>query len=300
MELIRAVPWQVWVLLSGVLTGLAQSVGKQQIHQVSALQMGVLRDVTGWVLAFFIWRYLGTAWPAFAGRDGWYMLIAMANGALVAVGVALYFIATRTNFSGSSVFGYLLSQIMIVVSSAVLFAEWVYFDPSTGVGRGNLAALGLTIAAMLVYVNSLKLGRKWVGLLILSSIINVVGNLVAKYLVAGQMNVWNYFYAEQMGLAAGGIGILLWRRQGMAVGKKNFWLGVSQGVLAIMGPMIYLNVLVSAPLSLASLVRRIAAIMVAVVYGLWWYREREGMGKRAGISLAVGIAAFVLILIVNR
>ena len=40
--------WQVWVLISGVLTGLGQMMGKSQIHKISALQMGVLRDVT-WV-----------------------------------------------------------------------------------------------------------------------------------------------------------------------------------------------------------------------------------------------------------
>ena len=285
--------WQIWVLLSGVITGLAQSVGKNQIHKISALQMGVLRDVTGFGIAILVWLALGT------GFDGWMSLAAMANGAMVAVGVALYFIATRANFSGTAVFGYLLSQVMIVGSSAVLFSEWVYFDPSTTLGMGNLMALLLTLVAMSVYVKSLKLGGKWIKLLILSAMINVVGNLVAKYFVTGEMNVWNYFFFEQAGLMSGGVMIIILKRQGMRVGWGNARIGVWQGVLSIIGPIIYLNMLVSAPLSIASLIRRIAAILVSVVSGLLWYRERETMGRRAWISLVLGILAFGTVLGVN-
>ena len=287
-------PWQVWILISGVLTGLAQTLGKNQIHKISALQMGVLRDVTGWGLVLLVWWVMGTGW------EGWQSLIAIGNGAMVAVGVALYFIATRTNFSGSSVFGYLVSQVMIVASSAIIFSEWVYFDPSTTLGIGNLVALALTIVAMLVYVRSLNLGRKWVGLLLLSALINVVGNLVAKHFVAGQMNVWNYFFAEQTGLMVGGVVIMILRGQNMKVGWHNAKVGIWQGLFAILGPMIYLNVLVSAPLSIASLVRRIAAILITVLSGLLWYREREGMGARAWISLVIGLLAFGIVMAVNR
>lgn len=294
MNWFAVLPWQVWVLISGAVTGLAQSVGKNQIHKISALQMGVLRDVTGWVLAIIIWRVLGTGW------EGWSSVIAMANGAIVALGTALYFIAVRSNFSGSSVFGYLLSQVMIVASSAIIFAEWVYFDPTTLRGIGNLSALLLTMLAMLLYVNSLNLGRKWMGLLIASALINVVGNLVAKYYVGGTMNVWNYFFAEQTGLMLAGIVIIGWRGQDMRVGWSNARVGVWQGILSIIGPAIYLNMLVSAPLSIASLIRRIAAILVTVVTGLWWYREREGMGRRAWISLILAILAFGIVMGVNR
>lgn len=294
MNWFAVLPWQVWVLISGAVTGLAQSVGKNQIHKISALQMGVLRDVTGWLLAIVVWVVLGTGW------EGWASVIAMGNGAIVALGTALYFIAVRSNFSGSSVFGYLLSQVMIVASSAIIFAEWVYFDPSTILGIGNLSALVLTMAAMLLYVNSLNLGRKWIGLLLASALINVVGNLVAKYYVAGTMNVWNYFFAEQTGLMLCGIMIIWWRGQDMRVGWENARVGVWQGILSIIGPAIYLNVLVSAPLSIASLIRRIAAILVTVITGLWWYREGEAMGRRAWISLILAILAFGIVMGVNR
>ena len=86
----------------------------------------------------------------------------------------------------------------------------------------------------------------------------------------------------------------------MMVGWGNARVGAWQGVLSIIGPAIYLNVLVSAPLSIASLIRRIAAILVTVVSGLWWYREGEVLPRRAWMSLVMAILAFGLVMGVNR
>jgi len=290
----EVLPWQFWVLLSGVVTGLAQMLGKSQVHKISAAQMGALRDISGGIVAFFIWRLLGSGFEGYSG------IIAFSNGALVAVGVALYFKAVRSSLSGSTIFGYLVSQVMIVLSSAFIFAEWVYFDPRTWVGLGNLLAFVLTVFSMLVYVKSLKLGRKWVILLLMSAVINVVGNLVAKFFVSGQMNVWNYFFLEQEGLAVASVAILFLRGQNLRVGWKNARIGVLQGMIALLGPIIYLNILAENPLSLASLVRRIAAIGVTSVSGLLYYKEKDKMGRRAWISLAVAILAFGIVMFVNR
>lgn len=72
-----------------------------------------------------------------------------------------------------------------------------------------------------------------------------------------------------------------------------------QGIVAVFGPIIYLHILSTEPLSLASIIRRIVAIVVTVVSGLWWYREGESMGLRGYASLVIGIVAFVLIMVVN-
>lgn len=294
MEIFKILPWQVWVLISGVLTGLAQMVGKSQIHKITASQIGVLRDVTGWFLAVGVWLALGT------GRFGWMSLIALFNGAMVAVGVALYFKAIRSSLSGSTIFGYLISQVMLVVGSAIIFSEWIYFDPRTMQGVGNILALVLTMAAMAVYVKSLHLGRKWATLLFISAVINVVGNMLAKYFVSGKMDVWDYFFVEQTGLTLGGILILYQRKQGLSVGWENTKVGILQGIIALLGPIIYLNVLALYPLSLSSLVRRIAAIAVTSISGLLYYRERDGMGYRSYVSLIVAMLAFVIVMLVNR
>lgn len=286
--------WQLWVVLSGILTGLGQSIGKSQIHKITALQMGVLRDVTGLVIALLFFYLLGSEW---AGTAMW---IGMANGAMIAVGVALYFIAVRTSFSGSSIFGYLISQVMIVVFSALVFGEWVYFDPNNTQGIGNIVVLLLTLVSMWLYSGGQsKLGGKWTGIIVLSALINVVGNMVAKHVVSGPTDVWAYFLAEQIGLSVMGVIILLVRGQNMRVGWLNAKVGVIQGIVAVFGPIIYLHVLSSEPLSLASIVRRIVAIAVTAISGLWWYREGKRMGIRGYLSLAIGILAFVLVMAVN-
>ena len=248
--------WQLWVLLSGVLTGLGQMVGKSQIHKISALQLGVLRDLTGLCVAGGVWVYFGMP------LEGWNMLYGVMNGALLAVGIALYFMAVRASFSGTSVFGYLISQVLIVIAAAFIFGEWIYFDLSTWRGVGNSVVLILTVVSMLLYVKSLGSTKKWMGLILLSATINVIGNLVAKHFVAGQMNIWSYFVSEQVGLVVGGMVLLKIRSQDLKVGIKEIIVSVVQGLIAILGPIIYLNILSSEPLSLASFVRRISAIIV--------------------------------------
>lgn len=287
--------WQLWVVLSGILTGVGQSIGKSQIHKISALQMGVLRDMTGWVVAVVLFVIVGGTW---GGNAMW---VGMLNGAMVAVGVALYFIAVRSSFSGSSIFGYLISQVLIVISSAFIFGEWIYFDPSSIQGLGNIVVLGLTLLAMVMYSGGgAKLGGRWAWIIVISALINVAGNLIAKQIVSGSTEVWSYFLAEQTGLALMGVVILILRGQNMRVGWENARIGVLQGIVAVFGPIIYLHILSTEPLSLASIIRRIVAIVVTVVSGLWWYREGKSMGLRGYASLAIGIVAFVLIMIVNQ
>lgn len=289
----QIVPWQVWILVSGALTGLAQIIGKRQIHKISALQLGVIRDVSGLLLVLPIALVLGKWW------QGWFSLVALINGAILAVGVALYYKAVRASLSGSTVFGYLVSQVMIVASSAMVFAEWVYFNPLTGRGIGNLLALLLTIAAMLSYVKSLKLGGKWIWLLVGSAAINAGGSLLAKYLLAGEVDVWSFFLAQQVGVTGAGVIILWVRKQGLRVGWKSVGVGAIQGWLAVMGLVIYLFALVLYPLSLASLVRRIAIIGVTSGSGLLFYKESKAMGKRAYVSLVMAVLAFILVMLVN-
>lgn len=286
--------WQIWVLISGVLTGLGQMIGKSQIHKISASQMGIIRDAVGLVVAVAIWIYMGSV------NGGWPMLVGVANGAMVAVGVALYFVAVRSSFSGASVFGYLISQILIVASSAFIFGEWVYFDPATIQGIGNIVVLILTILSMLLFTQSIKIGKKWFGLLVLSALINVGGNLVAKSIVSGPTNVWAYFLSEQLGLTLAGVIILLLGKQNLKIGWANARIGALQGIVAILGPIIYLNILSVEPLSLASLVRRIASILVTSVSGLWWYQEGKYLGKRGWMGMVLGLMAFAIVMYVNR
>lgn len=79
MELWRVMPWQMWVLISGVLTGLAQAVGKKQLSRLSALQMGAVRDLAGLAIAVLVFFWWGT------GNLPWQIVFAVGNGMMVAV-----------------------------------------------------------------------------------------------------------------------------------------------------------------------------------------------------------------------
>jgi len=269
-------------------------LGKRQVHEMTTLQGGVIRDLAGMVLLLLPFAVWAQPAPILM------VALSIMNGGLGVLAIALFYMATRNSFSGATVFGYLTSQLLIVAASSLIFAEWVYFDPRTMHGLLNILALGMTGGAMLVYTKSLALGGNWLKLILVSGVINALGNLISKYVVTHGMGVLAHAFWIQLGLAAGGLLALRLRGQDLRVGKKGIVIGAWQGVLAVVAPMIYVFVLTQHPLSLASMVKRMSTIMVTSLAGLWYYREREKMGKRAWMSLGLALMAFILVMWVNR
>jgi len=287
-------PWQGWVLLSGILTGGAQFLGKRQVKYTSALQAGMIKDLSMWVVVLIIAGVTGKGWA------GWQSVLAMLNGAVVAVGIASYYVAVRESLSGTSVFGYLVSQIMLIVAAAIVFGEWRYFDMSRVEGRVNLAVTLGAMAMMWMYRGGGQLSSVWSRYLGLSIVLNVIGNLVMKWLVAGGMPVVAYQTGEATGLVIGGAMAMLLKGQNLRVEPKGWLVGMGQGLLTAGSIFCYTWVLVQNPLSIASLIRRMGVMLVTVGGGLWWYREKEGMSMSRYIVLGLAIAGFVVLSWLNR
>lgn len=273
---INIIGWQGAVLISGVLSGVAQSIGKRQVGQMSAFQSGVLRD--GTILAIMF----GLTWWQGGGFFGVYSLVWIGIGLLESVMQAAYYSASREELSATVIFSYPLSSVLIVGLSGAMFGEWQYFDPRTVMGLSNIGALLLIIWMMLGYQHH-RLGKtRWSTKIFLSSMMVVVSNLAAKWAVSTLgLAPSGYLVYEYVGLLAGGLAYVTLRGQGMAVGLKNVGWGVGQGILFALSVLLFVEVLRSNPLSLASLLRRVTIVGVTVLVGLIYYREGKGMKKEA-------------------
>lgn len=288
--------WQIAVIVTGLLSGLAQVVGKQQVKSMSSFQSGLMRDLVTFALVVLI--YLGegnfhVAWPA---------LVIIFIGILESISIAIYFSAIRSGLAATAVFSYPFSQLLIVLSSAVLFGEWKYFDITTKLGVVNIFALILTSILMVVYGGNAKVKQyKWSTALFVSAIITVLGNIQSKWAVAtlGYSAATSMFF-EYLGIVIGGFVFVYGRGQNLKLGAKAWSMGILQGLLFGVSSLWYVHLLTTSPLGISSLMRRVTIVLVAVIFGLFGYRERQVMNKKQMISLVIGMLIFAMVISANR
>lgn len=295
IEAMFGLSWQVVVLFSGFLSALGQTIGKRQVDRFGAFQVGFWRDVATLSIASVILAGMGITHLK-------YFWILFVYGLALSFSLAAYTAATRDDFSGSTVFSYSISQIMIILFSSVLFAEWVYFNPMSWYGRWNLLAVVLMIVSFVLYRGKAKVLRKWDKLIFVAIFMNVVGNLFAKYLLGTLgMSVYEMLVYQNIGMLVGGMYFVRRRGQTLKLGTSNILLGLVQGVFITSGVIMYLTILSGpAPLSLVSMTRRIATVLLTTSSGLFLYKESKKLDKRMGWAMVLGLVVFGLVLVANR
>lgn len=287
--------WQGMAILSGVLSAVAQVIGKRQVAKMSAFQSGVLRDAT--VLAVMmgiVLTYGGMEWSK-------YSWVWMGVGLLESVMMAAYYSASRTELASTVIFSYPLSSVLIVGLAGGLFGEWQYFDPRTGVGMVNVVSLVAIIILMLIYQGGNLAKTKWSTKIVLSSLMVVASNVVIKWAVATLgVTPAGYMVWEYLGLVIGGVAYVGVRRQGMRVGASGVAWGALQGLLFAVSALMIAQVLRENPLSLASMMRRLATVTLTIATGLLWFKEGKKMNRRQGWVLLLALGIFGVLLGVNR
>lgn len=288
--------WQIAVILTGVLSGLAQVVGKKQVGSMSSFQSGLMRDLVTFAIVFFIYISEGNfhlAWP---------VIVIVGIGILESISIAIYFSAIRSGLAATAVFSYPFSQLLIVLSAGIMFGEWKYFDVTTMRGIVNILALVLTSVLMVVYGGQAKVKQyKWSTALFISAVITVLGNIQSKWAVTtlGYTAATSMFF-EYLGIVLGGIMFVYGRGQNLKLGLKAWGMGALQGVLFGVSALWYVDLLTTSPLGISSLMRRVTIVLVAVVFGLLGYREGKKMSVKQMVSLGIGIVIFAMVMFVNR
>lgn len=292
---IVSVGWEIAVVVAGILSGVAQSIGKRQVERMSSFQSGILRDGTIlFVMVVLVLMFGGGEWNSYS----WVWIL---MGLLESVMMAAYYSASRTELASTVIFSYPLSSVLIVLFSGIMFGEWQYFDFRTIEGIFNIVSLFLIIWLMLTYQGSRLQKTRWSTKIFLSSLMVVVSNLMAKWAVStlGLMPA-GYMVYEYLGLVVGGLAYVLLRRQGVVVGVINTLWGVVQGLLFSLSILIFAEVLKIYPLSLASLVRRVTIVLVTVAVSMLWYKEGKGMKRGQWLRLLGAVFVLLVMMWVNR
>jgi uncharacterized membrane protein len=291
--------WQVAVIFTGVISALAQIVGKRQVSKMGAFQGGVIRDASTLLLVSIILLFHG----GIPSGLPWQALVIFGVGLAESVSMALYFAAQRTEMAATAVFSYPASQLLIILLSGIAFGEGKYFDVRTLVGLANTIALILTMALTIIYQAKGKVGGRlrWSNALVVSAIIVAISNLESKWAVS----TLHYTPAQAMiyeyaGLLSGGLMYVKLRKQTLRVGWANLGWGVAQGLLYGVSAFWYIALLTDHPLGISSVMRRVTIVLMTVVAGLWGWGERRRLTWRQGLALALGIVVFGLVMGVNR
>lgn len=292
--------WQVAVILTGVLSGLAQMVGKRQVSRMGAFQSGVLRDSATFIMVIIVLLWQGGI-PLVMP---WQVWVIFGVGVMESVSIAAYFAAQRSEMAATAVFSYPFSQLLIILMSGFAFAEWKYFDISTFQGIVNSVALLLTFTLMIVYhggKDKIKGRLRWSNALVLSAIVVAISNLQSKWAVSqlGYSPAQAMLY-EYAGLLLGGIVYVGVRKQGISVGWKSVGYGLIQGLLFGISAMWYISLLTDHPLGISSVMRRVTIVLMTVAAGLWGWGEHKRLVSRQIATLILGILVFGLVMAVNR
>ncbi|MFH2085874.1 MAG: hypothetical protein ABII21_03775 [bacterium] len=290
--------WQAAVIVTGVISALAQAIGKRQVARMSAFQSGLIRDMATWGLIIMLYLLNGSvelAWPA---------LVFLGLGLVEAVAMAAYYSAQREQMAATAVFSYPFSQLLIVLSAGLFFHEWQYFDVRTLSGLANTTAIVGLVLLMTQFQQ--REGQKrqhivWSTKLILSSLVIVASNLVAKWAVSTMnYSAVTFMFFEYLGIVLGGVIFVYGRGLNLKVSRVDWGWGILQGLMFGAGALWYVSLLASHPLSIASVIRRVIIVLITVIMGLWGFGERQALNSRQKWLLVLGLLLFVLVVAVNR
>lgn len=292
--------WQMAVIATGVLSGLAQIAGKRQVSQMGAFQGGVIRDTASLLFVLAILLFTTGLPDLFT----WQAALIFVVGIMESVSLAAYFAAQRQEMAATAVFSYPFSQLLIVLMSGFFFAEWKYFDVHTIQGSVNTLALLLTFGLMIVYQGGkgkMKGKIRWSTALALSAIVIAVSNIESKW----AMSTLHYTPAQAMlyeytGLILGGSVYMILKKQSIVTNKLNVLWGMLQGSLYAISTYWYIALLTDHPLGISSVMRRVTIVLMTVVAGLWGWGEHKRLTWRQMVTLGLGLLVFALVMAVNR
>lgn len=292
MYLFQIVPWQILILLSGLLSGFSQFIRKSQVHRHGVFQLGFWKDFGGVLTLLPI--FLASPHPlSYHWQDG----IAFALGIISSIGLGAYLSAMRHSLSGTAVFTYTAGQIIILLGAFLFFGEWVYFDPSSRQGLINLLSLVIFFVSIMMYAG--KGSWTWSKMIALNVAVNWVHNMASKGMLSADYTAIRLSIIGYLGASIADYVLAKTKSQSVLIDRKDIWLGLFQGAIGSLAVLLYFHALTFAPLSFASMLRRVAIMTFTLLAGMFFFGERHAKPREL-IGLGLGVLLFGLMTWANQ
>ena len=281
-----AIPWQVLILISSIITSLSVTINKFQSHRGSALQVLGSKYIGSLSWMIFWWGVLSRQVPS-----NWWMFY--LYGFLVAGNLIIYTKAQRINMSFTALADP-AGQIAGVLLAAGILNEWKLFLGLSGL-KMTLALLLMPLMFWLFYdYRSIK-SKKWLKLILLSLTTSAIFKVIVKTFVDSSQAVEVLMFQYAGSLTACLLGLAI-KNQFKLIKRKFVFSGVAHGFIGSSGILMLYTAIKFSTVSQTTLLRTPLMLALQIFAGLVLFKEKNEMTlkKWLGVVVAFGIALIVV------
>jgi len=286
--ILEAIPWQVLIIGSGLLTAVSISINKHQAHRASALQTVGYKYFINWLIIGCLWWMFSKQVPG-----NWWMFY--VYGMAVAIAVAVYTKALRISLS-KTVLTDPIAQLLGVVLALVVLGEWQLFVAGLGGVKLLIALLLMPLALWLFYEPKAANSKLWMKLILVFILSMAVFKVIVKLFVDSAPAVTVLFFQY--------FGSMTITLVGMLVKKRPFWInrkfairGLLQGAAGSIAILLLYTALRLATVTETTLIRSPLFVITASISGLWGFKEVQQMTRKKW--LGAGMALVILFLVIT-
>jgi len=285
------IPWQVLIILSGLLTTVSISINKHQARRVSALQVLGYKYLINWLV-------IGTLWWIFNSQvpGNWWMFY--LYGMVVAMAVAVYTKALRISMS-QTVLTDPIGQLMGIVLALIVLSEWQLFAAGIGGIKLLTALLLMPLTFWLFYEPKSAHSKQWIKLILIFVMCMAVFKVVVKIFVNSAPAVTVLFFQYFGSMTISWVGILT-KKRAVWIDKQFAITGFIQGIAGSLAILFLYTALKLATVTQTTLLRTPLIVILGTLSGLLGFKEIKNMTRKKWLGTGVAGIIMILVLAANR
>jgi len=285
------IPWQVLIILSGLLTTVSISINKHQARRVSALQVLGYKYLVNLLV-------IGTLWWTFNRQvpGNWWMFY--LYGMVVAVAVAVYTKALRISMS-QTVLTDPIGQLMGIVLALIVLSEWQLFVSGIGGIKLLTALLLMPLTFWLFYEPKSVHSKQWIKLILIFVMSVAVFKVVVKIFVNSAPPVTVLFFQYFGSMTISWAGILI-KKRAIWIDRQFAITGFIQGIAGSLAILFLYTALKLTTVTQTTLLRTPLIVILGTLSGLLGFKEIKNMTRKKWLGTGVAGIIMILVLAANR
>jgi len=284
------IPWQVLIILSGLLTTVSISINKHQAHRVSALQVVGYKYLVNWL-------FIGSLWWMFYGQvpGNWWMFY--LHGMAVAIAVAVYTKALRISMS-QTILTDPIGQLLGVVLALIVLSEWQLFITGIGGIKLLMALLLMPLTFWLFYEPKSVHSKQWIKLILIFVMSMAVFKVLVKIFVNTAPAVTVLFFQYFGSMTISWMGILT-KKRAIWIDKQFAIKGFIQGIVGSSAILLLYTALKLATVTQTTLLRTPLIVILGTLSGLLGFKEIKHMTIKKWMGAGLALLITILVLTAN-